>query len=287
MKRAFTLIELLVVIAIIAILAAMLLPVLSKAKTKAQNAGALNNLHQLLLGWKMYADDNQSLLATNGGGGKVPNWVAGSMRDNTVTVPAVWSGIDATNSALLVDGNYSVLGPYLRNPAVYLDPGDQSKWKGQFRVRSFSMNCAVGNSYNAATLAGGGNPGPWRYYEKEADMSAPAPAELWVFLDEHPDGINDGFFSFGMPPNPALTDWIDGPATYHNNACAFAFADGHGEIHKWLNPGVFGNVDWNTDDAPEPIRSQWHDIANNADLLWLAHRTSAPQSGAPASTFYP
>lgn len=286
-RHAFTLIELLVVIAIIAILAAMLLPALTKAKSTAQNAGALNNLRQQLLAWKMYADENQSRLAVNGGGASYPKWVAGSMRDNQVTVPSMWPGIDATNTALLVDSRFSLLGPYVRNPAAYRDPGDISKWQGHDRVRSFSMNCAVGSPSTVNTLSGNGNPGPWRYYQKEADLTAPSPAELWVFLDEHPDGINDGFFYFGMPPNSSSTYWVDGPATYHNNACAFAFADGHSEIHKWLNPGVFGNVNWNAEQASEPIRSQWHDIPNNVDVLWFAHRTSAPGSSASAGIYYP
>lgn len=286
MKGAFTLIELLVVIAIIAILAAMLLPALGKAKSRAQNVAAMNNLRQIMICWKIYADDNQNILPLNGGGGSYPKWVAGSMRDDQVTVPSVYPQIDAINSRLLVDSRYSQLGDCVKNPATFKDPADQSLWKGKERVRSFSMNSAMG-SPSGTSLGANGNPGPWRYYQKESDLVIPGPSELWVLLDEHPDGINDGYFSFAMPPNAAVTDWIDGPASYHNGACAFAFADGHSEIHKWMNPAVFGGVNWNTEQAPEPIRSQWHDIANNADVLWLAHRTSAPAPSAPAGTYYP
>jgi prepilin-type N-terminal cleavage/methylation domain-containing protein/prepilin-type processing-associated H-X9-DG protein len=283
-QQAFTLIELLVVIAIIAILAAMLLPALSSAKSRAQNIAALSNLRQIVLACKMYSGDNQDMLALNGGGGNPPKWVAGSMRDDKVSEPTVWPGIDATNTALLVDGRFSQLGPYLRDPAVFEDPGDQSKWKGQERVRSFSMNCAVGSPYTSTTL---GSAGTWRYYVKEADLIAPGPSDLWVLLDEHPDGINDGFFSFQMPINAAQTIYIDMPAKYHNNACAFAFADGHAELHKWLRPEVLPNVNWNTEQAPEPIRSQSSNTAGNPDVLWLAHRTTAPASGAPPNTYYP
>jgi prepilin-type processing-associated H-X9-DG protein len=188
-----------------------------------------------------------------------------------------------------VDPRFSQLGDYVKNPATFKDPGDQSLWKAGQRVRSFSMNCAVGNTNNPdTTLSGNGNPGPWRLYRKESDLSGPpGPSDLWVLLDEHPDGINDGFFSFAMPPSPAATTWIDGPATYHNNACAFSFADGHAEIHKWLHSGVFGSVNWNTEQAPEPIRNQWNNIANNPDVLWFAHHTTAPTAQAPPGTYYP
>ena len=287
MKRAFTLIELLVVIAIISILAAMLLPALSKAKTRAQNVAAMNNLRQIMVCWKIYADDNQGILPLNGGGGGYPKWVAGSMRDDKVTAPVAYPQIDAVNPQLLVDGRFSQLANCVKNPATFKDPADQSLWKSKERVRSFSMNCAMGSPATDTSLAGNGNPGPWRYYEKESDLAIPGPSELWVLLDEHPDGINDGYFSFAMPPNGAMTYWIDGPAAYHNGACAFSFADGHSEIHKWLNPAVFGPVNWNTEQAPEPIRNQWHNIANNADVLWLAHHTTAPAPSAPAGVYYP
>ena len=235
-----------------------------------------------MLAWKMYSGDNQDFLPLNGGGTGYPKWVAGSMRDDKVTIPPVWPGIDATNTALLVDSRYSQLGSYLRDPAIFKDPGDQSKWKGQTRVRSFSMNCAVGTPHTDTTL---GPTGTWRYYNKESDMTAPSPSDLWVLQDEHPDGINDSFFSFQMPINAALTVYIDMPAKYHNNACAFSFADGHSELHKWLRPEVLPDVNWNTELAPEPIRSQSSNTANNKDILWLAHHTTAPAAGQ--GVYYP
>lgn len=289
-RGAFTLIELLVVIAIIAILAAMLLPVLSKAKTRAQNIGALNNLRQILIGWKMYGGDNNSVLPPNLSAESYPSWVAGQMRGPqngaAPSIGAPYAGVwDCTNQALIVDPNFSVLGTYLRSPGVYKDPGDQSTWDGQTRVRSFSMNCAVG--VGSTNTALGTPAGTWRTYAKESDLVLPGPSDLWVLMDEHPDSVNDGFFSFSMPANAGSTLYVDMPASYHNGACAFAFADGHSEIHKWLRPEVLPQVTWAVEQTPTPIRSQSANTANNPDILWLADHTTAPTSTAAPGTYYP
>ena len=234
-RRGFTLIELLVVIAIIAILAAMLLPALTKAKLKTQGVYCMNNGKQLMLGWQMYLHDNNDRIvvalhggdAMGGAGNANPaigvGWVEGWL-DWT-------SRFDNTNYLFLTSDRYAKLGTYVgRSQKVFKCPADvfisgtQRQLGWSERVRSLSGNIGVG--------IGNAEGGPWdsiyKHYIKSVEMMYPGPAQTWVFLDEHPDSMNDaGFF------NPHQTSWIDIPATYHNGSCGFSFADGHSEIHKW------------------------------------------------------
>ena len=230
----FTLIELLVVIAIIAILAGMLLPALAKAKTKAQGVMCMSNTKQLMLAWQMYNGDNDDRIIMSFHGG---NTLAEA--NNARNAPWVigwldWgTSQDNTNTLYLIDERYSKLAKYFGNarnifkcPAdIYLSSAQKNRgWKE--RVRSLSGNIGIGEG-NAET-------GPWeniyKHIRKTSEFLFPGPSETWVYLDEHPDSINDaGFF------NPRSNSWIDQPATYHNGASGFSFADGHAEVHKWVD----------------------------------------------------
>jgi prepilin-type N-terminal cleavage/methylation domain-containing protein/prepilin-type processing-associated H-X9-DG protein len=282
-RNGFTLIELLVVIAIIAILAAMLLPALAKAKSKAQGIHCMNNTHQITVAWQMYAGDFNDFLPGNDFPWRTlvssitpvearANWAPGSMimADGVSLVP-------------LRDQNISQLYAYTKKTDVYKCAADRSKL-----VRSMSMNSAIGTRWTypdsfvptpagtirgSAPLEGGHLNGGgyniaasavWIKYHKLSMMNKPGPANLWLLIDERSDSINDS--SFASPANPGYL--VDYPASYHNGAGGVAFADGHSEIHKWRDPRtkpVLGDTDTLVG-APSP---------GNVDAEWLAIRTSA------------
>ncbi|MDE3066227.1 MAG: hypothetical protein KGJ60_01620 [Verrucomicrobiota bacterium] len=292
---AFNRVELLVILAMLALLAVTLLPALARTGAQPQGTQCVNNLRQITKAWLMYADDNGGHFPPNPDYNVAPRWVAGDMRGGIIGPP--YSGIDATNTALLTNAAFSVLGPYMKNPALFKCPADLSTWYGMPRVRSYSMNAAVGCEINGQASYNGhyighwlvgtsGSPTPpWRIYLTESGITAPRPSDLFVLLDEHPDTINDAGLAVEMPLNPSNTYFIDWPAKHHNNACNFSFADGHAETHQWQMPqGIITEV-WAADTGFN-IGNGNPSVPNDPDIRWLSHHTTAPVPGA-TNVYYP
>jgi len=269
-RDGFTLIELLVVIAIIAILAAMLLPVLARAKIQAWKVQSANNLKQLQTGALMYANENNGILLPNAPFAPV---IPGSESWIDVSTTAFEEGLanqeGNTNTALYTD---ALLAPFLTGETgVYHSPGDITPSSNGQRIRSYSMNGQMGcyyllrypNNYN-------GDPGALEY-SREADLKYPiTPDQGFVFCEENPYTINDGYLQVSvLTSKPGFPDV---PAAYLGGACAFSFADGHAEVHKWRTSTLIN------------AKGPWPNLINgnqNADWQWFAQHAAAPVPAAP------
>jgi hypothetical protein len=247
---AFTIFELLVVVAMLGVLCCIATPMLAKAKTKSPAVGCLSNLRQLQVGWAMYADDNNGIMMPNAPVSTLPinSWCAGAVG---------WGMLDANTNP--IPYQISIMAHYVSsNLAIYKCPGDIVPSQNGPRIRSYSMNSQMGNLYFST-------PSGWRNHTNEADLVCLSPKDAFIFCDEHPSSINDGYFYSNLD-TPLYNDL---PASYLEGGCGFSFADGHGEIHKWQNRFVLVPVVANQM-LNFPITSSGSD----QDWKWLRDHTS-------------
>jgi type II secretory pathway pseudopilin PulG len=264
-SAGFTQTELIVVIAVLAVLALTIFPALARTQPNMKAARCRHNLKQLIGAWQMYSEESNGRIVPNFGGGYIPpssgpaGWATGWLD---------WSSSSQnTNLLYLVDRRYAALATYVRGasslfkcPAdVYLSSTQRAL--GWQRVRSYSANAYVGEG---DPFGGPGNFAIYRQIKKVSEFLYPPPAQVTVFLDEHPDTINDpGFWS------PQQNNWPDVPATYHDGAAVFSFSDGHTEEHKWkgsLTTGRITRVNYASfNNLPAPV--------GDPDIAWMSYHT--------------
>jgi prepilin-type N-terminal cleavage/methylation domain-containing protein len=263
----FTLIELLVVIAVIAILAALLLPVLSAAKARAGVVNCMSNLRELQLAWHLYSNENNDWIVGNNwqeeaGAGGAPrgnlNWVTGNLD------PRQPNNTDNTNTLLMVDPQWSSMGPQVKSAKLYRCTASQllaQEGSGLYPVvRTISMSGWMG--FNSTPW----NPG-YRLFRKTTNLAGLSPSDALVFIDERDDSIDDGYFAIDMVANQLANV----PAGYHAGAGATTFADGHAEIHRWRSTEVLVHQQ----SGVETLKHEFMPVAaNNPDLVWLRNHAT-------------
>ena len=271
-EGGFTLIELLVVIAIIAVLAGLLLPSLSRAKARAVGIACMGNLRQMQIAWELYTTDHGGALVPNahspasGREPDRPSWVGG------------WLGFDErednTEVRWLMDPTFlhgARLAPYLQAHAVYKCPADRSQAPNQGtlkpRLRTVSMNCHM-NGLEVLGIDAFWQSAAFVTFRNSSDFNGGSPAQLFVFVDEREDSINDGYFAVDLDNQLGSHTIVDFPASYHNESANFTFADGHAEAHRWRDPRT----------RPPLIRGQLLDLnvasPTNVDVAWFQERVS-------------
>lgn len=266
--RGFTLIELLVVIAIIAILMGILMPSLQRVRKIAQGIACTSNLRSLTIAWRMYADSNDdNLVGCQDGMPGRPNWISGGL--NFSSSPVNWDlQNDLVNSPL-----WSYAG---KAPKVFKCPADKARVTDNLgrsvpRVRSNSMSQVFGYGEWLNSSPASRQQDVWRTYSKFTNIVRPA--RTWVFVDEHPDSINDAAFANACTDasNSNAARIIDFPANYHGGSCGFSFADGHAIVHKWVGSKIKNAPIYNGASNLQlnvPAEDSW------VDVEWMAENTT-------------
>lgn len=277
-RGGFTLVELLVVVAVVAVMAGLLVPALLRARATATGMACLNHQRQLGLAWLLYAGDFQETLPQNFGESDTRRTVADSRFLNWANNVLNWE-LDPlnTNTAALVAGG---LGPYARGAVeIFRCPSDRvlsdlqrgAGWK--LRVRSISMNAMVGDAGEFTSSGRNVNNPYHRQFFRQSQI--PEPARIFVFIEEHPDSVNDGYFL----NKPAGYEWIDLPASWHNGGANLVFADGHAESHRWRSASTRRPA--RPDGAQLPFAVGPED---DGDFDWLMERTTVLRSAYPTRT---